>query len=155
MTGSWYQLEADAEAVNCVDASEYQAASDAGEPWPSQRTLEIDPPAIPSPAPEVSSANERTQDDQAARLYELLARADQAAQRMAVQQAERRASSEYAVRMELEAQTQAEAGRQAEARDDVEPELLRRSLSALPDKPVDQFVRQGYRLCLTDREVNS
>jgi conjugative relaxase-like TrwC/TraI family protein len=155
MTGWWHQLEADAEAVNCVDASEYQAASDAGEPWPSQRTLEIDPPAILSPAPEVSSENERTQDDQAARLYELLARADQAAQLIAAQQAERRASSEYAVRMELEAQTQAEAGRQAEARDDVELELLRRSLSALPDKPVDQIVRQGYRLCLTDREVSS
>jgi len=81
--------------VNCVVASEYQAAGDVGEPWPSQRTLEIDPPAIPSPAPEVSSENERTQDDQAA-------------QRIAAQQAERRASSEYAVRMELEAQTQAE-----------------------------------------------
>jgi AAA domain len=122
MTGSWYQLEADAEAVNCVDASEYRAASDAAGPWPSQRTLEIDPPAIPSPAPEVSSASERTQDDRAARLFELLARADQAAQLIAAQQAERRASSEYAVRMELEAQTQAEAGRQADARDDVELE---------------------------------
>ena len=155
MTGWWHQLEADAEAVNCVDASEYQAASDAGEPWPSQRTLEIDPPATPSPAPEVSSANERTQDDQAARLYELLTRAGQAAQHMAAQQAERRASSEYAVRMGLEAQTRAEAGRQAEAREDIELELLRRSLSALPDEPVDQIVHQGYCLCLTDREVNS
>jgi hypothetical protein len=156
LTAGWrQQLEADAEAVNCADASEYQAASDAGEPWPSQRTVEIDPPAIPSPAPEVSSANERTQDDQAARLYELLARADQAAQRIAAQQAERRASSEYAVRMGLDAQTRAGAGRQAEARDDVELELLRRSLSALPDEPVDQIVHQGYCLCLTDREVNS
>jgi hypothetical protein len=95
----------------------------------------------------VSSEYERTQDDQAAQLYELLTRADQAAQRIAAQQAERQASSEYAVRMELEAQTQAEAGRQAEARDDVELELLRRSLSALPDEPVDQIVHQGYRLC--------
>jgi hypothetical protein len=103
----------------------------------------------------VSSANERTQDDQAARLYELPTRAGQAAQHMAAQQAERRASSEYAVRMGLEAQTRAEAGRQAEAREDVELELLRRSLSALPDEPVDQIVHQGYCLCLTDREVNS
>jgi hypothetical protein len=100
------QRRADAEAVNCVDASEYQAASDAGEPWLSQRTLAIDPPDISSPAPEVSLENQRTQGDQVARLYELLTRADQAAQRMAAQQAERRASSEYAVPMELEAQTQ-------------------------------------------------
>jgi hypothetical protein len=47
-------------------------------------------------------------------------------------------------------QTRVEAGRQAEARDDVELELLRRSWSALRDEPIDQ----GYRLCLTDREVN-
>jgi hypothetical protein len=52
-------------------------------------------------------------------------------------------------------QTRAEAGRKAEARDDVELELLRRSLSALPDEPVDQAVHQGYRLYLTDRDVNS
>jgi hypothetical protein len=49
------------------------------------------------------------------RLDALLARADQAAQRIVAQQAERQASSNYAVRMELEAQTQGEAGQQAEA----------------------------------------
>jgi hypothetical protein len=48
-----------------------------------------------------------------------------------------------------------EAGRKAEARGDVEPGLLRLSLSALPDEPIDQAVHQGYRLYLTDREVNS
>jgi hypothetical protein len=98
--------------------------------------------------------NERTQDDQAARLHELLTWADQVAQRIAAQQAERQASSEYAARTELEVQPQAGAGRQAQARDDVELELLRLSLSALPDEPVDQTVHQGYRLCLTDHEVN-
>jgi hypothetical protein len=36
--------------------------------------------------------------------------------------------------MELEAQTQAEAGLQAEARDEVELELLHRSASTLPDE---------------------
>ena len=41
--------------------------------------------------------------------------------------------------MELEAQTQAEAGQQAEARDEVELELLRRSLSALPDNPANAW----------------
>ena len=45
--GCWQKLEADAEAVNCADASEHQAASDAGGRWPSQRTLEIDPPPYP------------------------------------------------------------------------------------------------------------
>ncbi len=62
-------------------------------------------------------------DDRAARLDALLARADQAAQRIVAQQAEQQASSDYAARMELEAQTQGEAGQQAEARDDIELEL--------------------------------
>ena len=61
--------------------------------------------------------------DRATRLDELLARADQAVRRIAAQQAERRASREYAARMELEAQIQAEPGQQAEARDEVELEL--------------------------------
>jgi hypothetical protein len=74
-----------------------------------------------------SPENESAQENRAARLDELLARADQAAQRIAAQQAGRHASSEYAARMELEAQTQAEAGQQAEARDEVELELLGRS----------------------------
>ena len=151
MAGWWQQFEADAEAVNCADASEHQAASDAGEPWPPQRIPDIDPPSAPRPEPQTSPENEPAQDDRAARLDELLARADQAAQRIAAQQAERQASSEYAARMELEAQTQAEAGQQAEARDEVELELLRRSSSALPDEPVDQIVHQGYRLRLTRR----
>ena len=50
---------------------------------------------------------------------------------------------------------QAKGEQQAQAQDEAELELSRRSLSALPDEPVDQFVHQGYRLCLTDREVNS
>ena len=54
---------------------------------------------------------------------ELLARADQAARRLAAQQAERQASSEYAVRIEPEAQAQPEASRQAEARDQAEIEM--------------------------------
>ena len=96
----------------------------------------------------MSPENGPEQDVRAARLDELLARADQAAQRIVAQQAERYASSEYAARMELEAQAQAEAGQQAQARDDVELELLRCCLSTLPDEPVDQVVHQGYRLRL-------
>jgi hypothetical protein len=120
--GWWQQLEADAEAVNCADASEHQATSDAA-PRPSQRIPDMNPPSAPKPEPRTSPENEPEQDDRAARLDELLARADQAAQRIAAQQAERRAGSEYAARMELEAQAQAEAGQQAEARDEVELEL--------------------------------
>jgi hypothetical protein len=71
-----------------------------------------------------SPENEAEQDDRAARLVELLARADQAARRIAAEQAERQASSDYAARTELEAQTQAEAGHQIEAQDEVELELL-------------------------------
>jgi hypothetical protein len=44
-------------------------------------------------------------------------------QRIAAQQAERQASSQYAARIELEAQTHAAAGHQAEARDEAELEL--------------------------------
>ena len=139
----WQQLEAYAEALNCTDASEHQAVSGAGEPWPPQRISAIDSPSVPRPDPETSPENEPAQDDLAARLDELLARADQAAQRIAAQQAERQASSEYAARMELEAHTQAEAGQQAEARDGVELELLRHGASTLPDEPVDQIVHQA------------
>ena len=153
MAGWWQQLEADAEAVNCADASEHQAASDTGEPRPSQRVPDMNPPSASRSEPRTSPENEPAQENRAARLDELLARADQAAQRIAAQQAERQASSEYAARMELEAQTQAEAGQQAEARDEVELELLRRSSSALPDEPVDQIVHQGYRLCLAAARI--
>ena len=124
------QLEADAEAVNCVDASERQAASNTREPQPPQRVPDMNPPSASRPEPRTSPENEPAQENRAARLDELLARAGQAAQRIAAQQAERQASSEYAARMELKAQPQAEAGPQAGARDDVELELLRRSSSS-------------------------
>jgi len=127
LTAGWQQqLEADAEAVNGADASEHQAASDAEESRASQCIADMNPPSVPKPGPRTSPENEPEQDDRAAQLDELLARADQAAQRIAAQQAERQASSEYAARMELEAQTQAEAGQQAEVPDEVELELLRR-----------------------------
>jgi len=64
-----------------------------------------------------------TQDDRAARLDELLAQADQAAQRIAAQQAERQASGGYAARLEREAQAQSEAEQQAEAHEGAEIEM--------------------------------
>jgi hypothetical protein len=123
IAGWWQRLEADAEAVNCADANGYPAASGARKSWASQRTADMNPPSSPEPEPRTSPGSEPEQDDEVARLDELLARADQAAQRIAAQQAERHASSDYAARMELETQTQAEAGQQTEARDDLELEL--------------------------------
>ena len=63
------------------------------------------------------------QDDPAARLDELLARAGHAAQRLTAQRAERQASSEYAARIERQAQAGPEAGHQAEAPEGIEIEL--------------------------------
>jgi hypothetical protein len=118
--------------VNCPDASDRQAASDTGELQPSQRIPDMSPPSAPTPEPRPSPENESGQENRAARLDELLARAARAAQRIAAQQAERQASSGYAARMERQAQTHAEAGQQAETRDDIELELLPRSSSAFP-----------------------
>jgi hypothetical protein len=70
----------------------------------------MNPQPAPKREPRTCPENEPGQDDRAARCT-------------AAQQAERQASNEYAPRMRLEAQTQAEAGQQAEARDEVELEL--------------------------------
>ena len=130
--GWWREFESDLQAAERAIARQHQAAIDAGEPWPPQRTPEPNPSSAPEPdAGPTSKANPAVepapakpeQDDRSARLDELLARADQAARRLAAQQAERQASSEYAARIEREAQAQPEAGRQAEARDQAEIEM--------------------------------
>ena len=87
-----------------------------------QSIADMNPPAVPEPERRTSPETEPEQVDWAARLDELLTQADQAGQRITAQQAERRASSEYASRMGVEAQTQAEAG-QAEAEVEVELEM--------------------------------
>jgi hypothetical protein len=104
-------------------------------------------PSASRSEPRTSPETEPEQNDRTARLNQLLARADQAAQRIAAQQAERQGSSQYAARMELEVQTRAEAGQQAESQGEVELEPLRRSTSALSDKPADQSAQQSNRLC--------
>ena len=121
MTGWWREFEVDAEAAERAIARQHQAAIDAGKPWPPQRTPEPDPSAAPSP--DLQASSEEPVHDRAARLDELLTRTDQAAQRVAAQEAERQASSEYAARIEREAHTQVEARQQAEARDGAEIEL--------------------------------
>jgi hypothetical protein len=122
MAGWSQRLEVDVEAVNCSDVSEHQGASGTRNSRPSQRVPDMSSPSVSRLEPQTSLENEPAEQNRAVRLDELLARAGQAARRIAAQQAERQASSQYAVRMELEAQTQAEAGQQPEARDEFELE---------------------------------
>jgi hypothetical protein len=114
MIGWWREFEADAEAAERAIARRHQAAIDAAEPWPPRRTPEPNPASAPEPDPETNPEDEPmpdqpVPDDTAAGLDKLLARVDQAAQRVAAQQAERQASSEYAARIERGAQTQPQA----------------------------------------------
>jgi len=123
MTGWWQQFEADIEAVERAIARQHQAAIDADDPWPPQHVPEPDPPSAPRMDPEPSPQDEPAHDDRAARLDDLLARADQAAQRLAAEQAVRQAESQYAARIEREAQAEPEAAQHAEPRDQAEIEL--------------------------------
>ena len=127
--GWWRQFEADLQAAERAIDLQRRAAIDAGEPSPPQRGPEPTPlsrPELdPGPTPKASPKDEPApaQDDRTARLDELLVRADLAAQRIAAQQAERQASSEYAAWIERQAQVQPEAGRHAEAQDQAEIEI--------------------------------
>ena len=122
--GWWRQFQADAEAAERAIACQHPAAIAAGQPWPPQGTPEPDLGSAPKASPKDQSVPAQPmQDDRTARLDELLARADQAAQRIAAQQAERQASGEYAARLEREAQAQPEADQQAEAREGAEIEM--------------------------------
>ena len=158
LTAGWSQrLEADAQAVNGAAVSEHQAASNAGALRPSQRIPHMNRPVSSEPEPRTGPEREPAQQLRAAWLNKLLAKAAEAAQRMATQQAERQASSDYATRMEVEAQAQAEARQQAQARDEVELELLCRSLSALQDNPANAWTcviaRAEQYLCDADIAV--
>jgi hypothetical protein len=131
MEGWWREFEADLQAVERAIARQHQAAIDSRQPWPPQRAPELEqlsvfaPEPVPTPTgPEGKPAHAQPgHDDQAAQLDELLAQADQAAQRLAAQRGERQATREYAARLEREAQAQPEAERQAEVRDGAEMEL--------------------------------
>ena len=122
--GWWREFEADLQAVERAIARQHQATIDAGEPWPPRRTLEPDSGPAATMSPEDQSVPAQPeQDDRAARLDELLALAGEAAQHIAVRRAERQASSEYAARLEREAQACPEAEQQAEAREGAEIEM--------------------------------
>jgi hypothetical protein len=118
----WREFEADLQAVERAIACQHQAAIDAGESWPPQRVPDLEPTPKTNRETQAVPAQPE-QDDRAARLDRLLARADEAAQRLAVQRAERQASSEYAARIERQAQAEPEAGHQAEAREGIEIEM--------------------------------
>ena len=115
------QAQPDAGAVNCAGAGEPPAASNIAAPRSPQRVPDMHPPSTPKPELRTTPENEPAQQNQSARLAELLARAGQAALRIAVQKAERQAGSQYAARMELEAQ--AGTGQQPEALEELELEL--------------------------------
>ena len=121
MPGWWQQLGAGADAVTCADVSELQVGDNTGALGPSQRVRDTNPPPAPGLEPRTSPENEPPYENRATRIDELLAKANQAALRIAADQAEWQAISEYATRMELRAQAQ--AGQQVEARDGIEPEL--------------------------------
>ena len=110
----------DLEAVERAIARQHQAAIDTGEAWPPQRVPEPTPNTNPEAEPAPAQPQ---QDDRAARLDQLLALADDTAQRLTAQRAERQASSEYAARLERQALAEPQAGHQAEARKGFEIEM--------------------------------
>jgi conjugative relaxase-like TrwC/TraI family protein len=120
--GWWRAFEADLRAVERAIARQHQPATDAGKPWSPQHAPDSEPaPKTNSEAqPEPAQPG---QDDRPARLDQLLARADEAAQRLAVQRPERQAGSEYAARIERQAQTEPEARHQAEGQAGIEIEM--------------------------------
>jgi hypothetical protein len=122
LTAGWrQQLEAAAEAG--ADSSERQVGSGMGVSRPSQHIPGMNSPSASRPEPQANLEHKPAQQNRPDQLDELLAKAGQAAQRIAAQRADRQASSDYAARMELEAQTQAEAGQEAETQNEVELEL--------------------------------
>jgi CheY-like chemotaxis protein len=113
------QFENDLAAVDRAITREHQAALDAGQPWPpEQKTPE---PSEPEPHEEPASDVGRP-GNRAARLDELQARADKAAQRIATDEAEQQASAEYVARIERQAQAEPQPDWSAE-RDEAEMEL--------------------------------
>jgi hypothetical protein len=124
--GWWREFEADAEAAERAIARQHQGAIDAGEPWPPRHPPQPGPPPEPHPAMNPEDEPARTQsmrDDTAARLKELLARVDQAAQSATAREAERQASREYTAWIGREAQAEPQPRHQAEVPGEAEIEL--------------------------------
>jgi hypothetical protein len=127
----WREFEASVEAADRALARQQRAAIDAGQPWPPVRYPQTKPGAALAPELENSVPGQREvrvlelnhDDERAARLDELQARADEAAERIEAQRAELDASREYTARMEREAQGEPEVELQAQTPDEIEMEL--------------------------------
>jgi hypothetical protein len=119
MASWWDEFQAQAGAAERAIARQHQAAVAVGEPWPPQHPAEPSPPSVPSFDDEAFLAQPAA-DDRAARLDELLVRVDQAAQRVAAQEAGRQASSGYVARIEREAQAEPEQQAKTQAEAEIE-----------------------------------
>src|SRR5579875_645087 len=127
----WREFEANAEAADRAIERQQQAAIDAGQPWPPIRQPRTKPQADRAPqpgypGPEQPGAPEpepQHDDERAARLDQLQARAGEAAARIETERAELDASSEYAARIERETQAGPQATWQAETSDEIGIEL--------------------------------
>ena len=127
----WRQLEANLEAADQALTRRKQAAIDTGQPWPPARHSQAQPEAERAPQPgnpaagqpEIPEPEPGRDEQRAARLDQLQARACHAAARIKAQQAELEASSQYTARLQREAQAEPQADRQAEAPDEIEMEL--------------------------------
>ena len=126
------QLETDLEAADQALTRQQQAVTDTGQPWPPPaRHPQAQPEAEHAPQPRNPAAGqpgtpepEPDRDQQrAARLDELQARADNAAARIKAQQAELEASSQHTARLQRQAQAEPQPDRQAEPPDEIEMEL--------------------------------
>jgi hypothetical protein len=128
---SWRQFEANPEAADQALTRQQQAAIDTGQPWPPARHSQAQPEAERAPQPgnpvaeqpEILEPAPERDEQRAARLDELQARAGNAAARIEAQQAELEASSQYTARLQREAQAEPQADRQAEAPHEIEMEL--------------------------------
>ena len=123
----WRQLDTDVAAVDRAIEREHQAAATTGRPWPPARTPQPEPERVPeredSPRSDPQIDVQSGPPDQAARLDGMHARATRAAQRLAAENADREARTEYAARLEREASTEPEHTAQAEASYEAEIEL--------------------------------
>ena len=147
----WRQLDADLDAMDRAISRERQAAMAAGKPWPPEKTAQA--PNRRSEAGAVAEPLQRDGDLRApdydlpvsgpgpaesgaealaprhepgvrpARLDALQARADEAAQRIAADNAERQARAQYTARIVREAHAEPQIERQAETSDDAEIEM--------------------------------
>jgi hypothetical protein len=108
------QFGADAEAMENAISAEHQAAIAARQPWPAQR-----PGTQPEPSAEQESSPGSRQgaDDETARLDAVIARLDESLQRRAAENTEREARSQYAARVQREAQAEHEASLHANGPD--------------------------------------